>query len=180
MQLVLPSEQYKNSFLEALEEYHQTKSNDRLDIYELSVLNLQSNFSQYIKGLQEKSEGKHLPKGYVPQTDYWLVEGNDLIGRVSLRHSLTPHLLREGGHIGYDIRPSKRRMGYGKKLLALALPKAKELGLEKVLITCDETNIGSKKIIESNGGIFENSVEMAEGKPRKLRYWITLANIPTS
>lgn len=180
MQLVLPSEKYKESFLEALQEYHQTESDDRLDIYELSVKNLQMHFGKYIKQLLEESEGKHLPKGYVPQTAYWLVDGDEFIGRVSIRHTLTEHLLREGGHVGYDIRPSKRKMGYGKKLLELSLPKVKAMGIEKVLVTCDETNVGSQRIIEANGGVFENSVEMGEGKPRKLRYWITLANSQAS
>lgn len=63
-----------------------------------------------------------------------------------MRHSSTENLLREGWHIGYDIRPTKRQKGYGKKILALALPKAKEKGLTKVLITCTETNTESKKL----------------------------------
>ena len=58
------------------------------------------------------------------------------------------------------IRPSKRNQGYGKKILQLALLKAKALGINKVLITCDETNIASKKIIEASDGVFENSIEI--------------------
>ena len=61
-----------------------------------------------------------------------------------------------------------------KKILALALPKAQELGLYRVLVTCNETNIGSKKIIEANGGILENRLQLHAGKPAKLRYWISL------
>ncbi len=174
MQLVLPSEKYKNSFLQALQEYHEIDADDRLDIYELSVKDLKTDFKSYIKHLLAESEGKHLPKGYVPQTTYWLIDGDVFIGRVSIRHQLTQHLLREGGHIGYDIRPSKRMMGYGKKVLELSLPKVKELGIDKALVTCNETNIGSKKIIEANGGVLENSVAMGKGKPNKLRYWIAL------
>ena len=158
MELVRPTVRYKESFLDALREYHQIDADDRLDIYELSVKNLHTGFSKYIQQLLEESEGKHLPKGYVPQTTYWLVDGDAFIGRVSIRHTLTEHLLREGGHIGYDIRPSKREMGYGTKILQLALPKAKALGIDKALITCNETNTGSKKIIEANDGVFENSV----------------------
>ena len=110
----------------------------------------------------------------MPQTTYWLIDNDEFIGRVSIRHTLTESLLKEGGHIGYDIRPSKRNMGYGKRILELSLPKAKELEIDKVLVTCNETNTGSKKIIEANGGILENSIEMGEGKPAKLRYWILL------
>ena len=174
MKLIRPNFKYKESFLKALHEYHQVDANDRLDIYELSVKELHTDFSKYLKQLLEESEGKHLPKGYVPQTTYWLVDGNEFIGRASIRHTLTEHLLREGGHIGYDIRPSKRGMGYGKNLLELALSEAKALGITKVLVTCNETNLGSKKIIEANGGLLENSVAMGNGNPRKLRYWIRI------
>jgi predicted acetyltransferase len=174
MQLVLPSLQYKESFLEAVKEYQKDKSNERVDILFLNTSLLQIDFQSYIAKLEDRSHGKNLPKGYVADTTYWLVDTNELIGRVSIRHELTENLLREGGHIGYDIRPAKRKNGYGKKALELALPKVKALGITKALITCDETNIGSKKIIEANGGILENRVAMGNGKPQKLRYWINL------
>ena len=174
MQILLPSGKYKESFIAAVKEYQATDDNDRQDIFSLKVEDLKKDFASYISKLLSESRGENLPEGYVPQTTFWLIDEEEFIGRVSIRHSLTPHLLREGGHIGYDIRPSKRQMGYGKKMLALALPKAKELGIKKALVTCDETNIGSRKIIEANGGVLENSVEMGEGKPRKLRFWITV------
>ncbi len=174
MQLVLPSITYRESFLEALQEYHVARADDRLDIYELSLMSLQSDFPTYIKNLLSESTGKNLPKGYVPQTTYWLIDNDVFIGRVSIRHMLTESLLKFGGHIGYDIRPSKRQMGYGKRILAHGLHKAKDLGIKKALVTCDVTNVGSKKIIESNGGVFENRLPTELGKPDKLRYWITL------
>lgn len=160
--------------MQALQEYHAVDADDRKDIYELKISDLQNNFAEYIEKLLSESEGENLPEGYVPQTTYWLIDNDEFIGRVSIRHTLTESLLKEGGHIGYDIRPSKRNMGYGKRILELSLPKAKELEIDKVLVTCNETNTGSKKIIEANGGILENSIEMGEGKPAKLRYWILL------
>jgi predicted acetyltransferase len=174
MKLVTPSIQYKDSFIKAVEEYQSIDADDRKDIYELDVEELRSNFQSYIEKLLSESEGKNLPEGYVPQTTYWLINNNEFIGRVSIRHKLSEYLLKEGGHIGYDIRPAKRKLGYGKNILALALPKAKELGIDKVLVTCNETNVGSMKIIEANGGILENALFIADGKPRKLRYWIKM------
>jgi predicted acetyltransferase len=174
MQLVLPSSRYEASFIEAVEAYQKEDGIDRLDIYQLNLQYLKDNFQEYVKKLISESEGKNLPEGYVPQTTLWLIDRDEFIGRVSIRHELTEQLLKVGGHIGYDIRPSKRKMGYGKKILEMALPEAKKLGIEKVLVTCNETNIGSKKIIEENGGVLENIVEMGERKPRKLRYWIKL------
>jgi predicted acetyltransferase len=174
MQLVVPSIKYKESFLEALEEYQKSISSDRLDIYALNAEMLREDFDSYVKRLLDEEKGIGLPPGYVPQTTYWLIDEGQFVGRVSIRHRLTEHLLKEGGHIGYDIRPSKRRLGYGKKILSLVLPKVKELGITRALITCDETNIGSKKIIERNGGILENSILLSPDKPHKLRYWISL------
>ncbi len=174
MQLILPSTEYKESFIQALKEYQSDRSNDRMDILELNSETLEHDFSSYVTKLVSESKGENLPEGYVPQTTYWLVDNNEFIGRVSIRHQLNDYLLKEGGHIGYDIRPSKRNMGYGKKILALVLPKVKELGIDKVLVTCNDTNIGSKKIIEANGGVLENAVPTKEGKSNKLRYWITV------
>lgn len=175
MELITPNISYKKSFLEALAEYQIDRADDRLDLLALDSDVLSREFEPYVRKLHDESEGKQLPKGYVPQTTYWLVDGTEFIGRINIRHELTPFLLRIGGHIGYDIRPSKRKLGYGKKMLALALPKAKALGITKVLITCNETNIGSQKIIEANGGILENRESQGENLPLKLRYWISLS-----
>lgn len=174
MQLVLPSIQYKDSFIQAVKEYQADKADDRLDVLSLNVDDLEKDFDSYVSKVLSNAEGKNLLAGYVPQSTFWLIDGKEFIGRVSIRHILTDHLLREGGHIGYDVRPSMRQKGYGKNLLDLALPRAKALGIKKALVTCNENNLGSKKIIEANGGVFENSVSMGEGKPRKLRYWITI------
>ncbi|HZE87234.1 MAG TPA: hypothetical protein VE090_03425 [Methylomirabilota bacterium] len=65
---------------------------------------------------------------------------------------------------------------YGKEILKLALPQAKRLGITKVLITCDDTNIGSQKVIEANGGILENIVENGVENPRKRRYWLCVTS----
>jgi predicted acetyltransferase len=131
-------------------------------------------FEQFIERVRGFSQGKYTPEGYVAHTVYWLKLGNDLIGEGDIRHDLNDHLRKEGGHIGYSIRPSFRGKGYGKLQLKLLLEKAKELGIDPVLITCDSTNIPSKRIIESNGGVLENEIEIGEGKPTKLRYWIHL------
>ena len=153
MELVLPSAQYKRSFIEAVKEYQQEGgSDDRSKRYgDLSVSALEMDFDAYVEKEKSHALGKNLPEGYVPETTYWLVDGGEFIGRVSIRHRFTEHLRQIGGLIGYDIRPSKRKQGYGAKILALALPRAKEIGLHKVLVTCDATNVGSRKIIEKNG-----------------------------
>lgn len=174
MELTKPSIEYKDSFIEAVREYQATDSDDRRDIYGLNVDELARDFPSYIAKLSSESKGEDLPEGYVPQTTYWLVDNGEFIGRLSIRHTLTEHLKKVGGHIGYDVRPSKRNMGYGKKLLKLGLLKAKELGIEDVLITCSVGNIGSQKVIEANGGVLEKDAQSHQGNSERLRYWISL------
>jgi len=91
---------------------------------------------------------------------------------VRVRQQLTEHLLQIGGHIGYDIRPSKWGKGYGNKILALGLQKAKEMGIEKVRITCDVDNVASRKIIEKNGGVLDSEIPNPETGVNKARFWI--------
>jgi predicted acetyltransferase len=81
-----------------------------------------------------------------------------LVGRSDLRHRLNPALEIIGGHIGYDVRPSERRKGFGTLILKLIMEKARKIGLSEVLVTCDTDNIASAKIIEKNGGKLEKQI----------------------
>lgn len=169
MELVRPSLKYKDSYLAAMHEAGKVPEKNRDAIrYDL----MEGDFDAFVKSLNARAQGAGLPEGYVPDSQFWLIDNDEYIGSTTIRHKLTPHLLQAGGHIGYNIRPSKRMKGYGKKILQLALGEAKKLGLTKVLITCDATNIGSRKIIEANGEVLENRVPNPEGGSDKLRYWI--------
>jgi predicted acetyltransferase len=174
MELVEPSGKYRDSYIEAVKEFQADHSFPLMErTYDkLSIPELEVNFDDYAEKIRSQSRGENLPEGWVPVTTYWLVEGDEYIGKVSIRHRLTPHLEKIGGHIGYNIRPSKRGRGYGNKILQLSLPKAKELGISRVLVTCDATNIASSKIIEKNGGVFEDQQSNPETGVNKLRYWI--------
>ncbi len=107
------------------------------------------------------------PAGFVPDTELWWVEGDEYLGRVGIRHRLTPSLLEVGGHIGYDVRPSARRRGHATAMLREALGVARELGIERALVTCDVDNIGSRTVIERNGGVLEDE------RNGKLRFWVS-------
>lgn len=178
LQLVLPSAKYKKSFLEAQEEKKQ---------YEGQVFTRAGNtaiteegFADFLQQRKDERQGINLQEGYVSSSAWWLVDNDEWLGEIRIRHSDTPLLLRLGGHIGFGIRPSVRRRGVGSIMLELGLLKAKEMGFEKVLLTCDDDNFGSARVIEKNGGVLENIVERKDeelegilaGKTR--RYWITL------
>ena len=91
---------------------------------------------------------------------------------IDIRHRLNEYLLQFGGNIGYSVRPSQRRKGYATEMLALALEECRKLGLDRALVTCDKSNIGSAKTIQKNGGVLEN--EVLEGDRITQRYWIAL------
>jgi predicted acetyltransferase len=110
----------------------------------------------------------------VPFSVFWLIEGDAFIGEANVRHDLNAYLIKEGGHVGYGIRPSRRRQGYGKLILALALKECRRLGLTRVLVTCLEDNLASARIIEANGGKLENVIEDPGGRGPLRRYWIAL------
>lgn len=163
MKLVKPISEYKNSFLDALMEYQKEeviKMHNRYEHYNnLNINLLKKNFQSYINKELDKEKGIGLPEGYVPESVFWLINENEFIGKINIRHRLTDSLKKIGGHIGYDIRPSERSKGYGKEMLRLALIEAKKLGINEVLITCNFDNIPSRKVIESNGGIFQSQEE---------------------
>ncbi|MBU3143829.1 GNAT family N-acetyltransferase [Clostridium sp. CF012] len=125
----------------------------------------------YKTWLQHTYKIETVNTGFVPAHTYFLVqESKKIIGAVNIRHYLNDYLFNFGGHIGYGVRPSERKKGYASLMLSMALPIAKELGIDKVLITCDKNNEGSAKTIIKNGGVLENEV-LEEGEITQ-RYWI--------
>jgi len=131
-------------------------------------------FTRLLAGWQDEAAGRNLPPDWVPCTRYWLVRGRRIIGTSRLRHWLTPALEDAGGHIGYDVRPSERDKGHATRLLAMTLEEARELGLHRVLLTCDADNLASRRVIEKNGGrLASQGTSRRDGKPL-LRFWIDL------
>ena len=130
----------------------------------------------WLDHVERYSRPETLPEGKVLATVFILVREEDdrLLGMLQLRHYLNDYLRRIAGHIGYSVRPSERRKGYAKRMLAMALPEAKALGLERVMISCHEDNEGSRRTILSNGGVFDSTVWDEEDGKMLERYWIEL------
>ena len=135
----------------------------------------QTDFDAYVARLRRQREGLDLPEGFVPATYLVGVVGGRVVGRVSLRHRLNDFLRSFGGHIGYGVIASCRRRGYATQMLRHALPWARRVGLDRVLVTCDDDNLGSSTIIERCGGQLEDLRPTGPGTPPKRRYWIDLA-----
>ena len=129
-----------------------------------------------IRQAKDYHRGLNLPAGYVPASTYWLIEGKEVVAFGSIRHRLTEDLLRFGGHIGYAVRPSKHNQGYGTENLRLLLIEAKKLGIDRALITCNEDNIGSARVIEKNGGVYQDTIgNFIEGEYiMTKRYWVAI------
>jgi len=169
-QLILPSADYKDSFIAAVREF-QMENNPRAQSYQiLDIESLQSDFNRYLEQLENKRQGIGLPAGYVAATNFWLVENDEYIGKIDIRHQYTDYLHQIAGIIGYDIRPSKRGHGYGKLLLKLGLERARQMDFDELIITCDIDNTASRKVMEANGGQLVNQVPAGPGLPDKLRF----------
>jgi predicted acetyltransferase len=172
-ELIDPTVVLRTSFLAAVEEFRANRD------YPLSwfVQNIEplaltdaDAFAGYVaRLLGEREEAAASAVGFVPMTTLWWVEDDRVLGRIAIRHRLTPALEKVGGHIGYDVRPSARRRGHATAILAAALPLANSIGIDEALLTCDETNAASQRVIEANGGRYIDSV----GAKRRYR-------VPTS
>jgi predicted acetyltransferase len=171
VKLERPDVKYKTSFIAAVRE-SQAANNGARDILRLDPNNLENDFSSYVQGQLRLDDPAHLEPGKVLDSECWLVEDLEFLGRVALRHELNERLRLHGGHIGYEIRPSQQRQGFGTLMLKLALEKARELGLGRVLITCDVENLGSRGVIEANGGELEGEFQLDFYDKPIRRYWI--------
>lgn len=123
-------------------------------------------FKDYLEKNKKMSDGIDLPDGYVPQTIYWLWVDDKPVGMGKLRHYLNDFLREKGGHAAYAVRESERKKGYGKLILKEIIKKAKEKDIKEILLTVDDDNTASRKVIEANGGRLEKT------KNGECYYWI--------
>lgn len=168
IKLVRLSKQYQPQLEEMLQEW--IAFNDTNHSPYAIFKNDYHDFDYYLEHLDVKVE----QNGKVPSTTFFALDldRNIFVGAMNIRHYLNEKLLATGGHIGDGIRPSERRKGYATEMIRLGLIECKKLGIDRVLMTCDKDNIGSRKSITNNGGVLENEVE--EDGEIVQRYWIDL------
>ena len=133
-----------------------------------------SSIEIWFEELKKRSCEDTVPEGLVPSSTYLGVREKDnyIVGMIDIRHYLNEYLTQVGGNIGYGVRKTERNKGYAKQMLKLALEKCKELKIKKVLITCDEDNIASEKVILSANAKLED-IRNVDGENKK-RFWIDL------
>lgn len=171
--LIAPTARLQGSFLEAMAEFAADTGAvmGRTLVGELAEYGERWHepevFAQYVAGVRADAlPDTPRPPSTVPVTTLWWAAGDTFLGRIAVRHRLTPFLAELGGHIGCGVRPTARRLGHATAMLRGCLPYARALGIDPVLVTCDTTNTGSRRTIEACGGALEDERQGA------LRYWI--------
>ncbi|NCC21304.1 MAG: GNAT family N-acetyltransferase [Alphaproteobacteria bacterium] len=169
--LVRPDIEFRDSYLEALAEYHAEGAYDYID-----YSRVRADFAEFVKQLRSDRFAFHRPfqdwVEPVPETVLWLIKDGIYIGTVKIRHRLNWHLEKWGGHLNFIIRPSMRGGGFGKKILQKAMPVANYLGIDKALLTVAPGNRPAIRIIEFCGGVFEDEPPETERFPARRRYWL--------
>jgi predicted acetyltransferase len=169
LEITRPKVELKESFLKGIKAF---QAEGLVWYLDTDLVWIEANFTEFVQS--ELAKEFLRTKTIVPETKFWAVAAGQYVGKVSVRHELNDALKKMGGHIGYDTVPAFRGRGIGSEMLELVLPEARKIGLKKVLLTCDETNIPSIRIIEKCGGVLEKTTQIAEGKPPKRYYWIEL------
>lgn len=172
LMLVSPSLEYR----EELEAYKAETLAIEPVIHGCGGFDACATMEEWLYRLKEREAEETCPEGFVPASTYLCVRqpDNRMVGFTDIRHRLNDYLLNYGGHIGYSIRPRERGKGYAGRQLRLGLEKCRELGLNRVLLTCDEDNQRSKRTIEKAGGVYEDSRHQPGRDQPSRRYWITL------
>lgn len=173
-ELIAPTTDLHESWLGARDEWGRGTHQDGSGLHETDDVDTAEGFAAWVQRLHREADLSVPPDGgRVHSSYFWIVEDDAYLGAIALRHTLNEFLLEAGGHIGYGVRPSARRRGLATWALARVLLEAKALGLGEALVTCDDTNTGSQRVIEANGGVLEDIRDTSLGRTR--RYWISVS-----
>lgn len=172
MKLVNPTIKYKDSYLNLVKAAKQNG-----DISEMgNAYRENESFDAMIKRLKDRAKGKNISGFDVPSSIKWIIDDDEVVGTIDLRHLLNKNYFERLGHIAYYIHPQKRRRGYATKALSLAIKWYKKMPINKILITCYSDNEASKKVILNNGGVFEKSIQDRKSNKIINRYLIDISD----
>lgn len=170
VQLIPPSVDFKESYLACLSEF---QAEGLAWVMDKNLEEIGKNFAAYVAAEKNKRT-LWTQDEPVPESIYWAILAGEVVGDISIRHRLNADLKIMGGHIGYDTRPAYRGRGVATSMLRQALPIAKSLGIESAMLTCNDTNLASIRVIEKNGGKLRETKPQFPGGPLKRYYWIEL------
>jgi predicted acetyltransferase len=174
LRLVHPQEDLRDEFMEMVADFRTEDDHWPHGANENCNLAMED-FSAYCKLMRDYRQGRNLPEGWVPASMFWCMKGERMMGTLSLRHELNDLLREAGGHIGYAMRPSERNKGYMTCFLRMGLEEARKVGLDRVLITCADSNLASARVIEKCGGVLNDRRNtQLHGDDLTRRYWIDL------
>ena len=166
-ELIAPTARLELPWWEAHAEWGPGAHEDGAGILPSDDVESPAGFARWLHRLAAEGDpATVLPAGRVPCTYRWIVDGEQVLGAIALRHQLNDYLLRAGGHIGYGIRPSARRRGLATWALGEMLGQARDLGLDRVLLVCETDNLASAATIEHHGGVLD---EAHVGQPHDIR-----------
>jgi predicted acetyltransferase len=138
----------------------------------LLLWNRQLSWARYLELLDGLRTGDRIPEGLV-HSDFLLAEvDGEIVGRVSIRYALNEALAQKGGHVGYGVRPAFRRRGFASEILRQSVQRIRAAGTERLLVVCDDDNVGSASVIERCRGVLESVVTPNDGSAPYRRYWI--------
>lgn len=170
MRLIFPTEQYKEQVLDYKKEFEQNM--DSMD--GTAGLNEAATYEEWLQSLRNNLSKETVRSGFVTASTFLAIREEDdrLVGMIDIRHELNDYLYHFGGNIGYSVRKTERKKGYATEMLCLALEECRQLGLDKVLMTCSKNNIASAKTMLRDGAVLEK--EVVQGERTTQRYWIHL------
>ena len=167
--LVLPALEMEEAYLDFVRDWEEAGE----EIVPYSARLLGRDYSTWLA--DDRAIQNSAPEGFVTaHTLFYMAEGGAMLGAINIRHELSDYLSRFGGNIGYGVRPSARKKGYATDMLGQGLAFARQLGMDKALITCDKANLASARTIQAHGGVLESEVENEEEGEITQRYWILL------
>lgn len=169
-ELMRPTKEYAEQIAQYRQEF--LERNDSMN--GCGPLRRIENIEEYIQVCRDWECADKVPAHLVKCTQFIFVRKSDnrLVGMIQVRHGLNDFTAKYAGHIGYSVRPSERCRGYAAKMLEMALGFCREIGLDKVLLTCDEDNAASEKVIAANGGVFECAIYCEQENMWVKRFWI--------
>jgi len=166
--LVSPHKQYRRAYDEMMRIWNKTGENPVPWVLRLNY----EDFPALVAYMHAMARGEALEEGQLPSSTFWLMhKSGKMLGAANIRHTISRSTINYGGHIGYGIRPDERCNGYATAMLLLALAEAKKLGIDRVRVTCNIENDASRRVIEKNGGVFDNEYH-DEGGETILCFWI--------